>query len=83
MTRKSDRSGPQAAGGTPKDTTSPAGRDPANKKLRVSGTDVATGKKATIIVSGRDPANGSLVTGIDEATGAQVTIKVLGRDPAN
>ena len=87
MKRKPERpgrDGPQAATGTPSDTT--AGRDPANrpKKFRVFGTDTTTGKKSTIVVTAEEePALGSRATGIDVESGKTVTLKVSGREPAN
>ena len=87
MKRKPERpgrDGPQAATGTPSDTT--AGREPANKpkKFRVFGTDTTTGKKSTILVTAEEePVVGSLATGIDVDSGQRVTLKVAGREPAN
>ena len=78
------RDGPQAATGTPSDTT--AGREPANRprKFRVTGTDTTTGKKSTIFVTAEEePAIGGIVTGIDVDSGQKVTLKVAGREPAN
>ena len=80
MNCKPQRDGPQAASGS-----GTAGRDPAGKpkKFRVFGTDTATGKKVTIVVTGNDPATGSVVSGVDMVSGKTVTLKVAGRDPAN
>jgi hypothetical protein len=52
------------------------------KKLRVFGTDVATGKQVTIEIQGADPPNGAQVTGIDVDTGKMVTLTVKGRNRA-
>lgn len=80
MNCKPQRDGPQAASGS-----STAGRDPAGKpkKFRVFGTDTTTSKKVTIVVTGDDPATGSVISGVDVVSGKTVTLKVSGRDPAN
>ena len=61
-----------------------AGRDPANKKFKLLGTDTTTKEKRRIEFIGvEEPAAGSIVTGTDRQTGKPVTVKVSGRDPAN
>ena len=75
---------PRAAGSGSGNRPAPAvaaGRDPAGKRFRVRGTDIATGKKVTVLTE-TDPATGSTITGIDEVSGRTVSLKVDGRDPA-